>query len=367
MHSALASWALAFAPAPVQTPSHHDIQIVLEGEQACSEFDRLEGRVKLLLANSPPESPAVRATITSARDQAASSMRVRLELARNDAKQSEASSAGERHELEGSSCDALTDGVALLIAFAVDPLVLDHVSRPGEAPQTLSQTPDESPSLPPPTVSTTQAQPPQETDAANATVAPPAAEIRAVASPDDRRWAANLQSTLGCCVTPALNFGLHASTTLSVRPGFAFDMGARHAFRRVQVVEGGTGGIGVQSSAARTRFCARRARQHLWLACLGLEAGALIASSSDVEPANKRAAFWGATTAGAGYRWPADSRVALALDAEAWVALTRPSFKFPGVTGAYRPERAGARAMIGAALNFGGPVTRKRHKAATNP
>src|SRR5690606_14905133 len=101
------------------------------------------------------------------------------------------------------------------------------------------------------------------------------------------------------------------------------------------------------------------------LACLGGEAGALLGQSRDLSSTTRRTFAWGAATASTGLRWPAEGRVALALDVEGWVSFGRPGFKFDGVSGAYRPSRGGVRGSLGADLRFGKAVTRKPAKAAT--
>ena len=330
----------------------------------CPQMAELPGRVEALLSASELETEGLE--VLAEMQGRRNGFELRMELRLPDAEP-------EIRELRGPRCASLVDAGALMIALAVDPLVLDHLLEPPAtaAPQIEGLAVDPVAVSPAPRVERPIASGAGEgSEPERAELAPrrspPASAPRDGA--DAHRVRLALRSSLGCCVTPSLNFGLAGGVGWLLRPRWLLEVGARHAFRRVQVLEGETGGIGVSSTAARIRACVRGTPEGAsieWLACAGGEGGVLVGRSSDVTPRMQRTVGWGAALVSAGLRWPAEGRVALAVDLESWVPFDRVFFKFPQVTGVYAPEWVGVRVALGADLRFGRPATQKGRRAAT--
>lgn len=404
LHALVAAWTISLraatssppAPAedlppavPVDVPRRAGAPTVeSDDDGSCPALAGLESRVDLLLSQSPIERPdvEVRAEMRQRRDGFVLRLTLESPTRADDVENApdlgSESPSRERHELRGPQCEALVEAGALIVAYSVDPVVLDHFrsATPTAAPRVDAPTEASDPKPVPDAellpesgadATATEAGPRSETEAARASSSDP--EPAAAANtprstpdaPNDHALRFGLRSTLGCCVTPALNFGGGGNIAWVFRPRGVLEFGARHLFRRDATVEGGRGAIGVSDPAGFVRLCVRGAPVVEWVACLGGEAGALVGTARDDVALARRAVAWGAVTAMGGIRWPAEGRVALAIDLEGWAALDRFKFKFDGISGAYRASAVGLRGTLGADLRFGGPVTRKTRKAAT--
>lgn len=311
----------------------------------CAELGQLEARVMTLLEHSTLEDPLPHIRVSHASLEEAS--RLVLEIEREGELQ--------RHQLDGPSCESLMPATALLIAVTLDPLVLNRPQRPAPAVQ--------SPAVPPreelasePEAFLKRGEDSAESDASATT----ASEVAFRPAHRHGRTAMKVRSGFGSGITPALNFGIGAAVDHLVHPRWSVAFGLRHSFERVTSIAGGNGGIGVAASFTTSRACWRGVPGQIeLLICAGADLGIMIGRANDVPDPGSLVVAWGTAVAGAGFRWPRRARVALALDVEGWVPFARTTFKFPGVSGVYRPDPAGVYAMLGMDLRFGSASTQK--------
>lgn len=89
---------------------------------------------------------------------------------------------------------------------------------------------------------------------------------------------------------------------------------------------------------------------------VGIEAGALVGGGAGTRVRSTQSVSpWATAVAGAGIAWPARSRLALRLSADALVALVRPGIHLvrDGVDReAFRAPPVGARVLVGPELHF---------------
>ncbi len=249
----------------------------------------------------------------------------------------------EQRELTAGDCGTLARAVVLVTAATLAPLptnaALPH-QLPPRAPIARPDAPARPPALERPPLARSDA--------------PPApAEPR----PLRRRGRALLGAFLG----PALAIGPGPGLALGGDVGWGRGPWSIHAVgwhvrastRQLEP------GVGVRASLSAGGVHLRHAlvAGPVWIPLgVGLEAGALVGGGTGGDVTGRNAvAPWVAASVGAGIAWPAQSRIAMELSAEAVVPLARSGIHLTrdgGRLEAFRAPSVGARVLVGARLRL---------------
>jgi len=223
----------------------------------------------------------------------------------------------EARELNGESCEALTDAAAVVISIALSP----------SAPP--------APELPP-------AKP------------PPAAPAPAPASPVERTY-----TVLGFV---RLSGGFSAGTLPSVAPAVGVGLGlqrrrfrteilARYFFARRAEAEDATGQVGQWAFLVHACYSPRVRRVEFPL-CAGPEIGMMVGRGEAVDESMTGRLLWLAAILDAGVVFRPVPRVGLWLQVDFVVPITRPGFEIEGVGLVHRASVVGAYGLAGLEFSF---------------
>lgn len=249
----------------------------------------------------------------------------------------------EQRELTAGDCGTLARAVVLVTAATLAPLptnaALPH-QLPPRAPIARPDAPARPPALERPPLARSDA--------------PPApAEPR----PLRRRGRALLGAFLG----PALAIGPGPGLVLGGDIGWGRGPWSIHAvgWHALASTRSLEPGVGVRASLSAGGVHLRHAlvAGPVWIPLgVGLEAGALVGGGTGGDVAGRTAvAPWVAASVGAGIAWPAQSRIAMELSAQAVVPLARSGIHLTrdgGRLEAFRAPSVGARVLVGARLRL---------------
>ncbi len=326
------------APAGPDAPAEDAEPFALEwrAPATCPDEQDVHARVASLVGG-PPRGLTARAVVTG--DATRWRLDVRVAWSQGSLERA----------LESSSCDALADAAALLIAVVADPLATSERLQPQQhsvppPPEPTAWSPDAPvDSAPAPSLRSPEAPRP-----------PLAAEDRRAGAPRrqraaparDRGWGARAFAGLDVGSLPSVAPTLGAGATFrwpSVRAGL--DVVYLPPSRLVADAPAGDGVV--QLGAARGELCPRFYAGPVELpVCATLEVGATAASGFG--PASTRGALnpWTAAALGVELRGRVAPRVALFLRLNAVIPLVLTSYQYDGIE-LYRAAPASFRANVG--------------------
>ncbi|MFO0762547.1 MAG: hypothetical protein U0359_39270 [Byssovorax sp.] len=250
-------------------------------------------------------------------------------------------------EIKGSSCKALADATALILAMMIDPsaaLASAPPSASASAPPPPAPPPSASasaPPAPPPSASASTPPPPPS--------APPAPPPRPIPSIEPRAPRAPLtlgfsgQAVIDAGSLPGVSPGL----SLGAAVGYRFlrgEIGALFLPARDQTAATkASAGATVDLLAGTLTGCFWPTVWKLQLGpCAGLELGRIRARAFGVTSPGEGTALWSAFRAGGGLAWSPIAPLFLGLRLEMAVPLQRPGFVIGNVGTVYRPSPVAA-------------------------
>ena len=319
----------ASAGSPVDTRPAFDLQLVAPPE--CPNATHVTAAVKALVHDHPAEPLVVRATI----ERHASGYTLEATLGE-----------GQR-QLQGETCDAVTQALIAITALAIDPSVrLSAAAFPDLDPAHVDHSLDDADAASPgpPTTATTAAilpRPPSVRPRADA------AEVRERASTDELpRFGASLLGLGEWGALPAPSYGASGYLRVSFRAWSAEAGGAWLRPRWVQVPDalGRKGGyvswLSLQGNGCRS-FGSSAA------ACGGFEVGQMKGDGEGVAHEDSGRTLWLAAAVSALGRLPLGDGFALEARATAAFPLYRPAFSIEPYDSLHRPNWLSGRVSLG--------------------
>ncbi len=252
-----------------------------------------------------------------------------------------------RRQVQGSSCQELTQAAGLIIAVALDPLraaaqarrAAEPAPQPQPQPQpVVERTAPERPSAPTPEPH-----------------APPQAEPFAASSPAPRR-AIDLRvgPLLELGTLDTIRAGAYVSAGL-VWTHVRVDLGAAWVAprRRRPFAAEPDAGVRVQQAGGLVRACFVPGRDAVVIAtCAGVEAGFMRGRGIGLTTAQTSAAPSVATTLGPELTWISRRRIGLWAAADAMFHLVRPRWSVPELGVAAQTRTVGFRVVVGPTLRL---------------
>jgi len=261
--------------------------------------------------------------------------------------------------LEASSCDALAEATAVILALALvpSPAPVEPTSAAASGDPAASESPAADAAPASATPLDTASESAEHAAPANAAAyAPgPIRENGVAASRDGayaRRLAVSASLVTNAGSLPSAAVGGGATLAYGFGRG-RLEVGGSYFAVQSKTTAASAAGARFGLGAVAARACYALARGVMELApCVGAEVLVVDARGFGASANYDTGAAWVAATGGALLRVPVTSHLAARADASIGVAVTQPRFVVDGDGAVYEPARVGARAGIGAELLF---------------
>jgi hypothetical protein len=253
--------------------------------------------------------------------------------------------------IEGDSCGAVADAVALVLAFVIDPELA--ASRQG-APAGIdtnaganagaNATPDTGAVSTPPALAAPNSLPPAAADVAAAEPPPRAPSRRRV-------WTVRLGTGVDAAALPQWTEFL----SLSVRRAFgpaSLEGTVAYLAPRTRSIDATRGGRFDLATVGARGFYTFPARGFELSPCLGMELGTVRGTAFGVAASGQGRGLWMAATAGGAARWRIAPWYGVALEGTIALPLVRPDYVIDNVGLVYRPDFIDYRGFAGIEVYF---------------